>query len=104
MVAAWQESPVGANQLHRSAVVMAIEKTVAIVMATACKCLVVWCRSVAEHLRKSGSVRDRDSQELQPGSALTGRCTCAGGGYPMTSPLKGDCYSHSNCFSLQMKF
>ena len=34
----------------------------------------MWCRSVAEHLRRSGSVRERDSQELQPGSSLSGKC------------------------------
>ena len=37
-------------------------------------CGVVWCRSVVEHLRRSGSVRERDSQELQPGSSLSGKC------------------------------
>ena len=48
---------------------------------------VVWCRSVAEHLRRSGSVRERDSQELQPGSSLSGKCRR---GIPMTSPVGGN--------------
>ena len=45
-----------------------------------------------EHLRKSGSVRERGSQELQPGSSLSGRYRR---GILLTSPVKGNGHSLS---------